>query len=100
MKRSTMIMFAALALGASFIPSSASAGPLQRLFGRARSETGGSYYRYQESDSGTYRRYSYEPGAGVSTTPMYRTYTYGNQGLRSPNVPKYLLPKADPRKYR
>lgn len=36
------------------------------------------------------RRYSYEPS----------TRSYSGQGLRRSTTPQYLLPKADPRKYR
>ncbi len=89
MKRSMILMLAAVVMSAWFIPSSVNAGPLQRLFSRLRGDSG---VQYVETDSGTDRLYSYEP----SMEPSTGTRIYRSQEARKPN---WMYPKSDPRRY-
>ena len=94
MRRLFSISFAALIISASFVPSSANAGPLQRLLGRLRSDTNSAVY-YSNATVDASRRYSYEPGMDSPT--VTRSYqTHRNYETRKPN---WWYPKADPRRY-
>jgi hypothetical protein len=53
-------------------------------------ETSGTYYAETAQASDGRRVYSYEPGNG---------YYMGRGSSSRSNVPSYLLPKSDPRKY-
>ncbi len=87
MKRLLSVTLAVTLLGGWLIPSSAEAGPLQRLFWRLRgSPTTGT--TTVESDG--YRRYSYEPGMEGTVAP----YTGNRVGTK----PTWMLPKSDPRR--
>ena len=85
---STKIIFSAFVLagiGLVFC-STADARSRGRLFRNNRGSEG----TYTAQASGERRLYSYEPDSG----------SYGSRGATSrSNVPLYLLPKSDPRKY-
>lgn len=89
MKRFILLTLGAIALSTSFVPTSAEAGPLRRLFSRWFG--GNAEVRYVETDSGAYRRYSYEP----STEPWR-----GDRMDRSREAqkPAWWYPKTDPRR--
>ena len=54
------------------------------------------YYSDNAQASNGRRVYSYEPGTRASASRTYSTRSFSTRT----NVPKYLLPKGDPRKYR
>lgn len=88
MKRLLSVTLAVTLVGGWLIPSSAEAGPLQRLFWRLR---GNPVTRTTTVESDGYRVYSYEPGTVETIAP--RT------GRVAPTKPTWMLPKSDPRRY-
>ncbi|HAN99074.1 MAG TPA: hypothetical protein DCQ98_17305 [Planctomycetaceae bacterium] len=81
----TMLMLAGV-LAVTAMPVHASAGILDRLFGRGTTRS----MVPVRVDSG--RRFSYEPGASAGSAAATRS--------SSSSTPRYLMQKSDPNKYR
>lgn len=94
MKRFLSATLAMALVGGWLVPSSAEAGPLQRLFWRLRGGTSDTAVRTAPVESDGYRRYSYEPSMDGTVAPRSST-----SRSRSATKPPWMYPKADPRRY-
>ena len=94
MKRFLSATLAMALVGGWLVPSSAEAGPLQRLFWRLRGGTADTAVRTAPVESDGYRRYSYEPSTDGTVTVAPRT-SRSRSATKSP----WMYPKSDPRRY-
>ena len=96
MKRLFSLTLAVAMLGTWFVPNSANAGILQRLFGYRGSSN--AVVQPAQTETNTYRRGSYEPTVGSNRSSQGSPNSSSHRSYERKKDP-WQYPKGDPRRY-
>jgi hypothetical protein len=96
MKRLFSLTLAVAVLGTWFVPNSANAGILQRLFGYRGSSN--AVMQPAQTETDTYRRGSYEPNVGSNRSNQGSPSSSSHRSYERKKAP-WEYSKADPRRY-